>query len=128
MKIALTLSALLILVLGCKTKSKYDLTGTWNGYGYYCFTGEPIQESIKVTQKDDSVFAIKIKGDDCVGDGELTWKGKIINDTIVGVMAGLVPPNWEKVFVQMNFRIVSNDSIIVNPSPTVKLSFSRVKK
>ena len=73
----------------------YDLNGKWLGQGYDCFddNGNPVilDEWVAITQTNNIVTAIKLTGDNCVGEGEVTWKGKIVGNEIRGEFYGKNP-------------------------------------
>lgn len=118
-----TILLALFTFVGCQ--SKKDFNGLWKAYGYECY-GNKIEEIIKLTHQSDSVVAFKLIGDDCIKEGELTWRGILVQDSILGAMVGLIPPSMEKAEVQMIFHIVNNDSIYVQLTPEMRISFSRI--
>lgn len=61
-------------------KSIKPLVGTWDAKGYLCLDkrGQEVEiplEIIKIEEKAGKLVAIKVKGDDCIEDGETTFKG-----------------------------------------------------
>ena len=111
------------ILIGCQVER--DLNGVWMADGYNCY-GNSIEEIIQLTHNSDSVVAIKIIGDDCIEGGDLTWRGIIENDSIVGTMVGLIPTTMKKVEAPMVFHIINEDSIYVQPTPLLRITFSRM--
>ena len=61
--------------VGTPTKPKLpDLNGVWTAEGYRCNENIP-QEEVRIQQNRSSVVATKATGDNCVGAGEITWRG-----------------------------------------------------
>ncbi len=58
-------------------------TGYWVGYGYRCFDAHGaivrLDETVDITRHGNRLTATKVDGDDCVGDGEVTWSTVIPN-------------------------------------------------
>jgi len=54
--------------------------GYWIGDGYTCDTGKVEKENIIVTYEDNKVIAKKIKGDNCVNAGKITFEFTPIKD------------------------------------------------
>lgn len=55
-----------------------NLAGRWIATGYACTQRPaPKEEIIDISQQGSAVTAMKVKGDPCIGDGEMTWKGTI---------------------------------------------------
>jgi predicted RNA-binding protein len=76
-------------------ESDYDLNGKWLGRGYDCFddNGNPVilDEWVSISQTNSIVTAIKLTGDNCIGEGQITWKGQIVRNEIKGVFYGTSP-------------------------------------
>lgn len=87
------LLALLTLLLASSCKKEFepvpqqpanltavDFTGEWNAYGYFSFTGPVALETARIERRSPgsgSYIATKIKGDDGVPGGVVTWYADI---------------------------------------------------
>ena len=132
MKLLLTTIAAVVLV-GCgqSEQVEYKLSGKWMGKGYTCWDDDgklvTLDELVSISHKENQVVATKITGDNCVEEGEITWKGQITGNTIVGHWFGLNRLTKEKAQFPAKFKIVSNDYFYsVDSGDPVK--FDRVKK
>ena len=61
----------------CSSQQDVDLTGTYAAKGYFCPTGVPHDETVKVVQTGSHVIATKLVGDDCVKAGHVTFEGDL---------------------------------------------------
>lgn len=67
----------LTLLLGsCARNLEFDISGEWSSEDYTCEPQEKYAETFEVSEKNGQLICTKIKGDPCVGEGEVTWKSK----------------------------------------------------
>lgn len=79
-----TAAACIFLLTSCTKEvvtqpalAPHDLSGQWNAYGYYDFSGLVPIEVIEITKTDNNYFtATKIWGDNAVPTGQVTWHGR----------------------------------------------------
>ena len=84
-------------------------------------------ELVLISHKENKVVAPKITGDNCVEEGEITWKCKLKGNNIVGTWFGFDTFTKEKVQFPAKFKIISNDYFYsVDDDDPIK--FYRVKK
>ena len=133
MKLILLTTIVALVLVGCRPSEQveYKLSGKWMGKGYTCWDddGKPVtlDELVSISHKENQVVATKITGDNCVEEGEITWKGQITGNTIVGNWFGLNNFTKQKVQFPAKFKIVSNDYFYaVDGGAPVK--FHRVKE
>lgn len=68
----LLLFGMLWLFVGVRLHQRPDLTGAWSARGYAC-DGAAEEELVAVSDEGGVVRAMKVRGDDCIRDGEDTW-------------------------------------------------------
>ena len=86
-KIILFCISILLCITSCEKDTletlPTDLCGIWLGYGYWCgATNQIIPEEVILVEDLGNSFirATKIIGDNCVGNGEITWTGNYIEN------------------------------------------------
>ena len=112
------------------SQQEYQISGKWLGKGYTCWDDDGIlvemNEFVSIKQNKNQVIATKITGDNCVGEGEITWKGEITGDKIVGVWIGFNRFTKEKSEFPAKFTIESNDYLFSMDDDPIE--FHRVKE
>lgn len=66
-------------------------SGMWTGNGYYCVGGPLPAERIRITQRGNSLVAVKVTGDRCVPAGNVTWQATISGSRLQGRGQGAQP-------------------------------------
>lgn len=89
-----------------------DLNGTWFGYNYNCPQDRSVQE-IRFTQTGDEFIAIKVSGNKCVGNGEVTLRGRITGNVMTGEQNHQIGGGTQREFRSTTFKIENKDLIIV---------------
>jgi hypothetical protein len=59
------------------------LIGVWDATGYFCPNPAPLQ-TVRITLQGNKLIAVKLKGDDCVPAGQVTWEGTLSGGVISG--------------------------------------------
>lgn len=72
-----TVLVLASLLAACQPSGPEEgsLTGEWLGINYQCPIGVLHEESVSIVEKDGTIVAKKVTGDDCVPAGEVTFTG-----------------------------------------------------
>ena len=126
-----TIAAVVLMGCGPSEQVEYKLSGKWMGKGYTCWDDDgklvTLDELVSISHKKNQVVATKITGDNCVEEGEITWKGQITGNTIVGNWFGLNRLTKEKAQFPAKFKIVSNDYFHEVDGGT-PIKFDRVNK
>ena len=122
-----------VMLVGCRPTEQveYKLSGKWMGKGYTCEDDDGkivlLDELVSISHKDNKVVATKITGDNCVEEGEITWKGQLKGNIIVGTWFVYDTFTKEKGQDPAKFKIISNDYFYsIDDGDPVK--FYRVKK
>ena len=107
------------------------IDGEWTGTGYTCNGKEQPPEAIIITQKGDSVEAIKVAGDDCVEAGETTWRATFRNGVFANVQMQVVAGPKTKRFVDGAARLDNSSGelrILVGGSSIDNVTFTRSRR
>ena len=93
-QLLITIAALVLVGCGPTEQVEYKLSGKWMGKGYTCEDDYgklvTMDELVSISHKENKVVAPKITGDNCVEEGEITWKCKLKGNNIVGTWFGLL--------------------------------------
>ncbi|MFT5952840.1 MAG: hypothetical protein ACI9AU_001566 [Bacteroidia bacterium] len=107
---------------------EFDLNGTWEARGYECPNQNIDIETIGIEQDQLNVTATKIKGDNCIQSGEVTFSGSIQNDSIIGFMNARNPNTLEEIKYPMAMKIVNYDSLRLSIEDGTTITFKRINK
>ena len=95
--------------VGTQTQSRLpDLNGVWIGEGYGCHGNIP-QEEVRIEHNGSSVVATKNTGDNCVGAGEITWRGTFDKSPFPGKFQA-----DSKTFADVTVEVKTADLIVIS--------------
>ena len=76
-------------LVSCSTSNFNNIEGVWFADGYSCENATNLTEKIRIDKEDNTYFAIKLTGDNCISDGDTTWFGEIKGDKLIGRIKGV---------------------------------------
>jgi predicted transcriptional regulator len=94
--------------------------------GYDCPGYESEIEIVKIVQTSLEVSATKTEGDNCIHRGEVTFQGKIQNDSIVGSMNARNPITLEEIIYPMEMKIINRDSLYLDIEGSTGIGYKRI--
>ena len=96
----------------------------WKSKDYTCVNKRGIVETLSIEKQGDLLVARKIKGDECIGDNEISWKARYSYETGIGqgIIYGRFPGTTQIIETAMTIKIVSNSHIqlIIQGQGTIK--------
>ena len=111
-----------------RKSKKIDLSGLWLANGYIC-SDAALEQKVKIQDTENVVTAIKEKGDECIGSGEVTFTGKYDGTkTTIPVEMQMRRPNASTypLRVPAFLEIVDSDSLVLVYNG-IKITFERYK-
>jgi hypothetical protein len=101
--------------------SQVNLTGRWIATGYYCTpTPAPAEEILDISQQGTAITATKVKGDTCVGDGEVTWTGNVTGTSFPTQMQVLNIGSKTRSWLAGTATITSPDTLSLSQGITLQ--------
>ncbi|HUE83415.1 MAG TPA: hypothetical protein VMM84_14975 [Pyrinomonadaceae bacterium] len=88
------------------------LSGDWEAFGYTCNGIEP-KQTVRIRHVGNRVTAVKIVGDECIGAGEITFRGVFNQDSFAGEMQVSSGEGTPKRFVRVIINVMSPNILYV---------------
>ena len=102
-----------------------SLAGKWMGSGYTCPRGSPQpDEQVSIADEGGTLTATKVTGDNCIGAGEVTWRG-VASGTSFPVQTQVSSPGAPHKFVDARVTVRGPDLIALE-GPGWTVTYRRI--